>query len=67
VVVAGPLASPDDGSGYVAVSKVAGTVKKLVAKYPDFGGVVGWEYFNAEPGGTLHPIKFAVLMGKAMQ
>ena len=32
-----------------------GTVRSLVSKYPDFGGVDGWEYFDSLPGGTSAP------------
>ena len=66
IVVAGPLDSPNDGDGYVPIVRLSKTVKALTAKYPNFGGVVGWEYFNAEPGGTVKPISFAVQMGAAM-
>jgi hypothetical protein len=67
MIVAGVLDSPSDGSGYVDIPTLETTVKALTAKYPDFAGVNGWEYFNALPGGTAKPITFAVDMGKAMQ
>jgi hypothetical protein len=67
MLVAGPLDSPNDGGGYVPWNVVAKTVTALTKKYTNFGGVVGWEYFNAEPGGVVRPIRFAVAMGKAMQ
>ena len=38
------------------------TVKSLKIKYPDFGGVFVWEYFNAPPGGEDHPENWAIQM-----
>lgn len=67
MIVAGVLDSPNDGSGYVDIPTLENTVRALTAKYPDFAGVNGWEYFNALPGGTGKPIRFAVEMGKAMK
>jgi hypothetical protein len=67
MIVAGVLDSPDDGYGYVDIPTLEKSVGALAAKYPDFAGVNGWEYFNAMPGGTAKPITFAVDMGKAMK
>jgi hypothetical protein len=66
-VVAGMLDSPNDGSGYVPVATVAQTVHTLAQLYPTFGGVAGWEYFDALPGGISAPIDWASLMSNAMQ
>jgi hypothetical protein len=66
-IVAGMIANPADGSGYVAMKTVAKTANSLVTQYPHFGGVSAWEYFNAEPGGASNPIEWAVDMAKAMQ
>jgi hypothetical protein len=66
-IVAGMIANPADGSGYVAMKTVAKTVNSLVTQYPHFGGVSAWEYFNAEPGGAGNPIEWALDMAKAMQ
>jgi len=65
-IVAGMIANPQDGGGYVDISTVAKTVKQLVAKYPKFGGVAAWEYFNALPGGIPDPVKWGAIMAKAM-
>lgn len=47
-VVAGALTNgANGGSGYVPVGTLTGTVSALAGSYPDFGGVAGWEYFNA--------------------
>ncbi|MGO4883980.1 MAG: chitinase [Bryobacteraceae bacterium] len=66
-IVAGMIANSADGSGYVNMEFVSETVGSLVAKYPHFGGVFAWEYFNAEPGGVSDPIKWAVYMAKSMR
>ena len=66
-IVAGMIANPADGSGYVPMKTVAQTGNSLVAQYPHFGGVFAWEYFNAEPGGSGDPIEWALDMAKAMQ
>jgi hypothetical protein len=43
----------------VAPSALQSTIRSLVAKYPTFGGVDGWEYFNSMPGGTAAPWQWA--------
>jgi chitinase len=65
-VVGGMIGNPADGSGYVSINTVATTATALVAKYPQFGGVASWEYFNTLPGGLADPVKWAALMAKAM-
>lgn len=64
-VVAGMIANPADGSGFVPIDTVEQTVQQLVAQYSSFGGVDAWEYFNAEPGGLAHPAKWAAVMAQA--
>lgn len=46
-VVMGVLDSGSDGSGFVALKTIQSTIASLLAKYPTFGGVDGWEYFDA--------------------
>ena len=46
-IVMGVLDSSNDGSGFVGLSDLESTVQQLRAQYPTFGGVDGWEYFNA--------------------
>ncbi|KAH8889053.1 glycoside hydrolase, partial [Thozetella sp. PMI_491] len=40
-------------------TKVPHTIRKLTAKYPNFGGVDGWDYIDALPGGYVAPWKWA--------
>jgi hypothetical protein len=46
-VVMGVLDSASDGSGWVNTNSIVTTIQELRAQYPSFGGVSGWEYFNA--------------------
>lgn len=58
-VVMGVLDSPTDGSGYVDTATVESTVSSLKSKYPTFGGVDGWEYFDAGSGdGDAQPYQW---------
>jgi hypothetical protein len=41
------------------MSTLQSTVRNLVGKYPDFGGIDGWEYFTSLPGGTSAPQQWA--------
>ncbi len=66
-IVAGVLSNPNNGSGYVPVPTVKRTVSELVAKYPTFGGVSAWEYFDTLPGGASNPVEWAAIMAKAMK
>jgi hypothetical protein len=50
----------------VPINTVAKTVEELFAKYPTFGGVADWEYFNTLPGGLNNPVKWVAIMTKAM-
>ena len=48
------------------INTVAKTVEERFAKYPTFGGVADWEYFNTLPGGPNNPVKWGAIMAKAM-
>ncbi|EXJ60761.1 chitinase [Cladophialophora yegresii CBS 114405] len=49
-VVAGMLTNPKHGgSGYVPLELSAAVLSLLVERYPRFGGVMGWEYWDALP------------------
>jgi chitinase len=66
-VVAGTLTNAANcGSGYVDPTTLGSTLAALTAKYPSFGGVAGWEYFNSEPGGTSAPWQWAASVSAAM-
>ncbi|HEY0688297.1 MAG TPA: discoidin domain-containing protein [Kribbella sp.] len=65
-VVAGVVTNSANCSGYVPLATLKSTLASLVAKYPNFGGVDGWEYFNSDPGGTAAPWQWAGEMTSAM-
>jgi hypothetical protein len=65
-VVTGVVTNSANCSGYVALPTLKNTLASLVAKYPTFGGVDGWEYFNSDPGGTAAPWQWAREMTSAM-
>ncbi|KAK6538717.1 hypothetical protein TWF694_010292 [Orbilia ellipsospora] len=46
-VVLGVLVNPDLGWGYVPVAQLTDVIHQLRTTYPTFGGVIGWEYFDA--------------------
>ena len=65
-VVAGILTNPKHAeSGYVPLEWSAPVLSLLVEKYPTFGGVTGWEYFNALPREN-EPWMWAFCMGLSM-
>lgn len=50
-IVAGVLTHPENGHGWVMWEEVRRAVMRLREVYPRFGGVMGWEYFNAVADG----------------
>lgn len=68
-VVVGLVTNPDNCAGWVPDKPLWETLTALRSKYPDFGGVMGWEYFNAmtEADGLGKPWCWAQFMGKALQ
>lgn len=46
-VVAGTVTNSANCSGYVDPGTLSSTLSSLVGEHSDFGGVAGWEYFNA--------------------
>ncbi|KAL9596370.1 MAG: hypothetical protein Q9219_005848 [cf. Caloplaca sp. 3 TL-2023] len=49
-LVVGVLTHPGNGHGWVDAVEVKKAVGRLREVYPRFGGVMGWEYFNALMG-----------------
>lgn len=66
-IVAGQLTNPDNGFGYTAMPTLNATVRTLVAKYGAIGGIMGWEYFNSEPGETAAPWVWAQEMTEILR
>ncbi|MDT5024034.1 MAG: hypothetical protein QOE61_460, partial [Micromonosporaceae bacterium] len=66
-VVAGVLANPEDGaSGYIDPDRVRSAISALRVLYPSFGGIFGWEYYRALPGGLAAPWEWARIASAAM-
>ena len=59
-VVVGVLTSPGNGNGFVDTEDLKRTVAALSQFYVGFGGVMGWEYFNSQPGGEGRPWVWAM-------
>lgn len=62
-IVAGQIT---DGS-FLPFDLLNGTVQALRAEYGQIGGIMGWEYFNSEPGGTAEPWQWAQIMTKILR
>lgn len=63
-VVIGLVTNPGNGSGFVPFEVLHRTIKTLKERYPEFGGVMGWEYFNSLPGDIHRPWEWAGMMTK---
>lgn len=67
VILAGQLTNPDNGYGYISTPLLNQTVIDLVATYGTIGGIMGWEYFNSEPGDTAAPWEWAQQMTEILR
>ncbi|KAI9373770.1 PhoD-like phosphatase-domain-containing protein [Aspergillus egyptiacus] len=66
-VVYGLLTHPGNGSqGYVAQEVIGPVLALLMEQFPNFGGVMGWEYFNSMPGQKEKPWEWAAQMSLSM-
>nr|POE64916.1 acidic endochitinase [Quercus suber] len=68
-VVLGLLTSPaNGGSGFVELQRVRDVLRTLRARHGvEFGGVMGWEFFNALPGGLERPWEWASAMASVVR
>ncbi|KAG6028026.1 hypothetical protein E4U41_000790 [Claviceps citrina] len=66
-VVAGQLTAPGNGYGYIPYEQLNATAVALRSQYGQMGGVMGWEYFNSEPGGAAEPWKWAQVMTQILR
>ena len=58
-VVMGLITNPELGAGFIAWPQMENVLRTLRARYAGFGGVTGWEYFCALPGGMERPWEWA--------
>ncbi|KAK3904290.1 chitinase 2 [Staphylotrichum tortipilum] len=61
-IVVGLVTNPRNGAGWVPWNVLSGVLPLLVGRHPRFGGVMGWEYFNALPGEEEKPWEWAQAM-----
>lgn len=54
-IVVGLVTNPANGPGFVAWYILEEVLRIIQARYPNFGGVMGWEYFNSLPGDHAEP------------
>lgn len=66
-VVVGLVTNPANGAGFVEKADVEDVLRVLRTKYPNFGGVMGWEYFNSLPGGRERPWMWAEEMARTIR
>ena len=66
-LVMGVLDSENDGAGFVSLSDVEGVIANLKDDYSNFGGVDGWEYFDAgSSDGIKHQWMWVKQVGDAL-
>lgn len=63
-LVVGMVTNPSNGSGWVPFEMLQEVLITLKVRYPGFGGVMGWEYFNSLPGDRARPWEWAAFMTK---
>lgn len=68
-IVVGLVTNPANCAGWVEDEPLQKTLTVLKKKYPDFGGVMGWEYFNSmtEEEGEGKPWVWAQWMTRVLQ
>ncbi|OQN98415.1 hypothetical protein B0A48_15684 [Cryoendolithus antarcticus] len=66
-VVIGLITNFANGAGHVAWPQLEQVLRTLRQRYPTFGGVMGWEYFNALPGGVDRPWEWVANMGRVLR
>ena len=66
-VLVGLVTNPENGSGWVPFELLRVVLDYLKRRYGrNFGGVMGWEYFNSLPGGKDRPWEWAEWMTAAL-
>ncbi|TGO47516.1 hypothetical protein BCON_0274g00030 [Botryotinia convoluta] len=65
-IVVGMVTNPANGSGWVPFETLQEVLLNLKLRYPTFGGVMGWEYFNSLPGDRDRPWEWAAWMTRVL-
>src|SRR5690606_10981944 len=64
-IVMGVVTNSGNGAGWVESRVLGSTVKQLSTRYPTFGGISGWEWFNSVgEDGVQEPEKWGEMVGK---
>lgn len=63
-IVMGTIVSAKAGSGWTPLSTLATDISAIMAKYPTFGGVFGWEYGVAGLSDGVSPVGWEAAIGK---
>ncbi|UNI18612.1 Chitinase [Purpureocillium takamizusanense] len=58
-IVIGLVTNPANGAGFVPWHMLSVVLALLKRRHQQFGGVMGWEYFNGLPGGAERPWEWA--------
>ncbi|KAF4586023.1 alkaline phosphatase [Ophiocordyceps camponoti-floridani] len=66
-VVIGLVTNPANGKGFVPWPVLEPVLGQIANRHRDFGGVMGWEYFNGLPGDTHRPWEWARLMARLLR
>ncbi|EMF17682.1 glycoside hydrolase family 18 protein [Sphaerulina musiva SO2202] len=66
-VVMGLISNPSNGPGHIEWSRQEPVLQALRTRYPTFGGVMCWEFFNALPGGLERPWEWAANMARTLR
>ncbi|KAI1860240.1 uncharacterized protein JN550_011618 [Neoarthrinium moseri] len=66
-VVMGLVTTPENGPGWVPWQILGRNLTLLKQRFANFGGVMGWEYFNSSPGGKEKPWEWAQRMTQLLR
>lgn len=66
-VVVGMISNPANGGGWVPFELLMLIFANIRSRYPAFGGVMAWEYFNSLPGDVHRPWEWAAWMTRAIR
>lgn len=70
-VIVGMVTNPANCAGWVSEQEIRKTLTTMIKKYPAFGGVMGWEYFNSITDNSKEedhtPWKWAALMSQILR
>lgn len=66
-IVVGQLTSSNNGYGYIPLSELSRTINVLRKEYGEIGGIMGWEYYNSDPGGEEQPQQWIQLVASMLQ